>query len=143
MSIDPPQPPADQLDWAPALSLLPVLAADGFEPGGFEGGGEIEPGVFNARYAVLAPEVDAFISRLYETEVVTGADWNTWLEEGGVALYKDPERLATATLEDCRMLLIAHVRNDRFVEGHLLSILEDGHLAALLERIRDLVGATG
>ncbi len=41
------------------------------------------------------------------------------------------------------MLLIADVRNDRFVAGHLLSILEDGHLAAVLERIRELVGPTG
>lgn len=143
MTIDPPQPPADELDWEPALSWLPVLAADRFEPGGWKGGGEIQPGVFNARYAVLAPEAEAFISCLYETGIVTGADWKTWLEEGGVSLYEDPERLATATLEECRMLLIAHVRNDRFVEGHLLSILRHGHLVALLERIRDLVGPTG
>ena len=143
LSIDLPQPPVDELDWEPALSWLPVLAADRFEPGGFEGGGEIQPGWFNARFAVLAPEAEAFISCLYETGIVTGADWKTWLEEGGVSLYRNPERLATATLEECRILLIAHVRNDRFVEGHLLSILRDGHLVAVLERIQALVRPTG
>ncbi|MFU8841198.1 MAG: DUF6508 domain-containing protein [Nitriliruptoraceae bacterium] len=142
MSIDPPQPPAEELDWGPALSWLPVLATDGFEPGRFAGGEETEPGVFTMPYAVLAPEAAAFVGCLYETDVVTGTDWTTWLEEGGVALYEDPERLATATLEECRILLIAHVRNDRFVEGHLLSILRDGHLVAVLERIRELVGPT-
>ena len=143
MSIDPPQPPADQLDWTPALSWLPVLAADGFEPGRFAGGEEIEPGVFTMRYAVLASEAEALISCLYDTNVVASKDWRTGLEQGGVALFEDPDRLATATLEECRTLLIAHVRNDRFVEGHLLSILPDRHLVAVLERIPDPVGPTG
>lgn len=62
---------------------------------------------------------------------------------GPSALYDDPDRLGTATLEKCRMLLIAQVRPDRFVEGHLLSILRDGHLVAVLESIRVRVGPTG
>lgn len=139
MPIDPPRPPADQLDWEPALSWLPTLAAADFEPGDVAGGEEVRPGVFHWPYVVFAPEVDAFVACLYDSDIVAGADWNTWLEEGGFAFYEDPDRLAGASLEQCRMLLIAHVRNDRFVDGHLLSVLRDGHLVQVLERIRELV----
>ena len=138
MPVAPPQPPADQLDWEPALSWLPTLAAADFEPGHVAGGEEVRPGVCNWPYVVYAPEVDAFIACLYDTQVVVGAHWNTWLEEGGLRFYEDPEQLATATLEEYRMLLIAHVRADRFVDGHLLSVLRDGHLVQVLERIRAL-----
>lgn len=140
MSVEPPRPPADQLGWGPALSWLPVLAADDFEPGTIAGGEETEPGVASIPHTVLVPEVSALLACLYDTNVVASVDWSTWLAEGGRALYDDPDRLNAATLDECRMLLIAHVRADRFSEGHLLSILQDGHLIAVLERIRDLVG---
>lgn len=139
MPIDPPQPPAEQLDWEPALSFLPVLAAPDFDPGHLAGGEQVEPGVFNWPHVALAPEARAFIACLYDTQIVTDADWSAWLEDGGRTLYDDPEQLGQATLEQCRMLLIAHARTDRFVDGHLLSILRDGHLVAVLERIRELV----
>ena len=139
MSIDLPQPPADQLDWTPALSWLPVLTAEGFVPGEFVGGEEIRPGLHSFPNVVLAPEVEAFLACLYDTGIVADMDWPTWLEEVGRPLYDDPNQLVTATLEQCRMLLIAHVRADRFVDGHVLSILRDGHLVAVLERVRALV----
>ena len=139
MPIDPPQPPTAQLGWEPALAYQPILAAPDFEPGHVAGGEQVRPGVCNWPHTVYAPEVDAFIACLYDTQVVAGADWNTWLEEGGLQFHEDPEQLATANLEQCRMLLIAHVRNDRFVDGHLLETLRSGHLAQLLQRIRELV----
>lgn len=143
MGVEPPQPPADQLDWGPALSWLPVLATDGFEPGRVAGGEEAMPGVFTMPATVLPPEVSEFLACLYDTDIVAPMDWSAWLAEGGRALYDDPDRLATATLEECRMLLIAHVRADRFSEGHLLSVLQDGHLVTVLQRIQALVVTTG
>lgn len=140
MAIDPPQPPADQLDWEPVLSFFPVLAAPDFDPGHLAGGDEVKPGVFNWPHVALAPPVKAFIACLYDTQVIADADWTTWLEDGGRVLYDDPEQLGRATLEQCRMLLIAHIRADRFTDGHLLSILQDGHLVAILTRIRELIG---
>ena len=137
--MDPSQPPADQLDWGPALSWLPALAAADFEPGHVSGGEPVEPGMLNWPHITLAPQARAFIACLHDTQVIADADWSSWLEHGGRALYDDPEVLARATLEQCRMLLIAHVRADRFTDGHLLSILHDGHLVAILTRIRELV----
>ena len=139
MPVDPPQPPADQLDWEPALSWLPTLSAPDFAPGHLAGGEQVRPGVCNWPHTVYAPEVNAFITCLYDTDIVAGTDWTTWLHEGGEAFYVEPDRLAEATLEQCRMLLIAHVRADRFSEGHLLETLRSGHLVQLLQRIRELV----
>ena len=36
------------------------------------------------------------------------------------------------------LLLTAHARNDRFCEGHLVAMIESGHVAACLRRLRDL-----
>ena len=88
MHVEPPQPPADQPDWEPALAAT---------------------------------------------------DWTSWLREAGEVFHDEPDRLAAATLEQCSMLLIAHVRADRFSEGHLLDTLRSGHLAQLLHRIREPV----
>lgn len=143
MPVDPPQPPADQLDWEAPLAYLPILAAPDFDPGHLAGGEEVQPGVIDWPHVVSAPEFGAFITCLHDTQIVAGADWSTWLQEGGLAFYEDPGRLADATLEQCRMLLIAHVRNDRFVDGHLHSTLRSGHLVQILQRIRELVTRNG
>jgi hypothetical protein len=59
-------------------------------------------------------------------------------------LWEDPQRLAEASLEDCRMLLASHLRADRFTEGHLLHAFESGHIVRILERVEWLIdGARG
>jgi len=35
-------------------------------------------------------------------------------------------------------LLTAHVRGDRFVEGHLASVFESGHITAILRRLKQI-----
>jgi len=139
MPIAPPQPPNDQLDWEPALAYLPILSAPDFDPGDWAGGGQLGPNHYATRYVAFSEDIERFITCLYDTDIVAGTDWTTWLREGGEAFYVEPDRLAEATLEQCRMLLIAHVRADRFSEGHLLETLRSGHLVQLLQRIRTLV----
>ena len=136
--VEPPQPPADQLNWAPVLAWTDTLAADGFDPGKFDRGEQSEPGVFSLPAAVLSDDTLAFIRCLDDQQVVTGFDWSGWLGEGGREIAEDPDRLATATLEECRMLLSAHVRADRFIDGHLLSVLKSGDVVAILRRIDEL-----
>ena len=136
--VQPPQPPADQLDWAPLLGWTNTLAADGFDPGQFEVGRQLEPDVFTLPSAVRSDETLAFVKCLDDQQVVAGFDWSGWLAEGGREIVEDPDRLATATLEECRMLLAAHARADRFIDGHLLDVLMSGHVAAILRRIEEL-----
>jgi len=137
--VEPPQPPADELNWAPALAWRDGLADASFDPGRFDAGEELQPGVFSLPAAELSDDALAFIQRLYDHQVAAGFDWSAWLDQGGRQLAEDPERLAAATLEECRMLLTAHVRADRFVDAHLLEVLSSGHLPAILDRIGELV----
>ncbi len=37
------------------------------------------------------------------------------------------------------MLLAAHVRADRFTEGHLLDALKSGHIVTILKRVESLI----
>lgn len=134
-----PDPPAEALDWDQVLDFLPELADPAFVAG---------------RHAYLALQYDAsytikggdhserlsaFLRALYDTQVVAGFDWPEWLNRHGWVLQEQPERLASASLEDCRRLLVALARGDRFTEGVLLSVVESGHLVAILERVRELV----
>ena len=107
LPVDPPQPPADQLDWEPALAYLPILSAPDFDPGEWAGGGQLGPNRYATRDVVFSQDVQRFITCLYDTDIVAGTDWTTWLREGGKAFYVELERLAEATLEQCRILLIA------------------------------------
>ena len=61
------------------------------------------------------------------------------MDRRGRALTEDPEQLSAATLEDCRMLLTAHVRADRFIEGHLLHVFDTGHIVAVLRRVAEIL----
>lgn len=141
MSVDPPQPPAEDLDWNQVLAWLPRFNAAEFRAGVWAGGGEDrEPGVFTMPFVAYSDDVMTFSSQLYGLQVVAGFDWGTWVGGRGNELWEDPRRLAAASLEECRMLLTAHMRADRFSEGHLLHAFESGHIVAILERVSALVG---
>ena len=79
--------------------------------------------------------VTAFIQALYDNGWVTPAfDWAEWREsaEGFVA---SPGRLDTADARTIQKLFTTHVRADRFCEGHLAAMFENGHIVALLRRL--------
>lgn len=108
----------DALDVAALLDLLPALE---------EGDSSVE-----------APElVSWLVHLLYERHLVLwGFRWMEW--EEGRRFVEDPGALATADLETICKLLTAHARSDRFLDGHLEAIVESGHIAAILRRLRDL-----
>ncbi len=71
---------------------------------------------------------------LYESGVVYSFDWTTW--QGHAQRLTENERaLARASLSTLRKLLVLHVRNDRFCEGHLAEVMESGHLVGILRRV--------
>ena len=130
---EPPHPPASDIDWDAVLVWLPRLTATGFQAGVWKGGEETTPGVSTFPFVRFSAEVEAFVSCLYEQQVVAGFDWSAWVDRRGRALTEDPEQLSAATLEDCRMLLAAHVRADRFIEGHLRHVFDTGNPVAVRE----------
>ena len=119
------------------LAFLPILSAHGYIFGVWHA----EPG--EMPYFAHSPEVEQFIASLYAQNVIIKFDWCAWREPAN-ALLQDPTLLAQADLLTLRRLLTAHVRQDRFIEGHLAQMLENGHITAILRRLGELrAGLTG
>ena len=49
-----------------------------------------------------------------------------------------PDMVAQADVETIRKLFTTHARNDRICEGHMVAMIESGHVAACLRRLREL-----
>lgn len=113
------------------LAYLPILETPGFKFG------EVisRPGEFG--YASMAREVDAFVQALYDNRWVEPFPWVEFQDEAE-GYFEHPERLATVDLETIRKLLTLHVRKERFCDGHLLDMLEKGHIQAILRRLANL-----
>lgn len=69
--------------------------------------------------------------------VLPGFDWQAWNEEA-LAYQQDRHLLQTADLETLYNILTAHLRADHFSEGHYDSILENGFLADVIRRIKEV-----
>lgn len=80
-------------------------------------------------------DVNDFAGALYKQRMVFVFDWVSWQEEAE-RYHSDPGALETADLLTLSKLLTTHVRRDRFVEGHLGSMMECGHIAAILRRLK-------
>ena len=116
-------------------AILPFL--EQFEAAGFSiGTWHNEPGVmpwFSFNEAVLE-----FLEILYANAWVTPkVDWGEW--QHVAAEYVDsPEKIQSADVETVQKLFTTHVRKDRFWEGHLASMFENGHIVALLRRLKEI-----
>lgn len=82
-------------------------------------------------------EVDAFIQCLYENNWVDPSfEWEAWQDQAD-QFAESPERLDAADAETVRKLLTLHVRKDKYcIGGYLAAMFENGHIVALLHRLR-------
>ena len=113
------------------LKYLPT-----FEKENYQFGQWVEPeGQFP--YFSFSPEVDEFIDALHKQDLIIPFDWTSWSEEAE-HYQTDAEALETADLLTLCKLLTVHVRADRFVEGHLASVFENGHITAILRRLKQI-----
>lgn len=90
-------------------------------------------------------EPDAVRNLLRESHrsgLITSFDWPTWMTGRGRELTGHPDAIGEATLEECRRLLVAHVRRDRFVTGHLRAMIDSGEVPTILRRAAELTGNT-
>ena len=85
----------------------------------------------------LSEQAQEFIAALYQNGWIADFDWPSWQDQA-IQYVESPERIASADLETIRKLLTTHVRKDRFCEGHLAAMFENGHLTALLRRLKEL-----
>ena len=58
------------------------------------------------------------------------------------ATLNDPQRIEDATLAELRPLLTWCERGERFIAGHHIALLADGHLQALMQRLSRIAEAT-
>ena len=111
------------------LKYLPL-----FEKPDYQFGQWVEPeGQFP--YFSFSPEMDEFIEMLHRQNIIIPFDWTSWRKEAE-RYQMDPEALEAADLLTLRKLLTVHVRAERFSEGHLVSVFESGHIAAILRRLK-------
>jgi hypothetical protein len=112
------------------LSYLPLFVSPGYKFGEWVS----KEGHFP--YFSYNPEVMKFIQTLYEQNILVQFDWMGW--EEGERYASEPEALEAADILTLRKLLTMHLRADRFTEGHLASVLESGHITAILCRLKEI-----
>ena len=88
-------------------------------------------------YHVFADELNQFHCAVYDNGFVSSFKWPGWQEEAQ-RYVNHPELLREASLQIIRKLITVHVRKERFCEGHLPTMLENGHIVAVLKRLKDL-----
>jgi len=84
-----------------------------------------------------APELAQFVSELYNIDFLIQFDWPDWQDEA-LRFYNDSNLIEQADITTIRKLLTLHVRKDRFVEGHLIGMFEDGHIQNILHRLKSI-----
>jgi ADP-ribosylglycohydrolase len=112
------------------LKFLPIFERPEYSPGKWI----IREGEFP--YFDYTSEVLDFIEALYSISLIKPFDWMNW--EEGKQLVDNPMLVGKANLQTLRKLLTAHVRADRFAEGHLAAMFESGHIAMILKRMAEL-----
>ena len=113
------------------LKFLPIFEQTGYVFGEWHSPAGQFP------YYSMSQEVLDFIQALSAQEIIFSFDWPSWQEEA-VQYVSEPRAVERADLLTLRKLLTIHVRKDRFVEGHLAHMLEDGHITALLRRLKKI-----
>jgi len=116
-------------------AIMPFL--DKFEEVEFSAGNrKIEEGHFP--WFNFDEVVMEFVQILYDNDWVTpNFDWTEW-QESAKQYVESPKMIESANTMTSQRLLTTHARADRFCEGHLASMFENGHLLALLRRLQVL-----
>lgn len=75
---------------------------------------------------------------LYDNGWVTPAfDWTEW-QQSAQKFVDSPKQIDKADATTIQKLLTTHCRADRFCEGHLASMFENGHIVSLLRRLKTI-----
>lgn len=111
------------------LRFLPTFQAAGFSPGKMI----YRPGT--VPIYELAADVGAFLRVLSDNNWIVSFDWTQW---EGRAYLKDPSALANVDIQTAQKLFTVLARQDRFCEGFLGSMIQNGFVTALLQRVEQL-----
>ena len=118
------------------LKFLPIFEQKEYEFAKAEGG-KSEDGTTTLPYYVYSTEVLEFEKAMYDENFLYSFDWTKWQKQAE-QLCADPEAVKSADLLTIRKLLTTHIRKERFCEGHLLLVLESGHINNILKRLKEI-----
>jgi hypothetical protein len=93
----------------------------------------VERPLLQMPYAIFSDALERLIRSLYELGVIVSFNWPDW---HGDKTYARGRGLDTAPVADAVRMVTAIVRADRFSEGTIAAMLDDGTLLAALGRIR-------
>ncbi|HSH60999.1 MAG TPA: DUF6508 domain-containing protein [Acidimicrobiales bacterium] len=93
----------------------------------------VERPVIQMPYAIYSTASERVVRSLYEVGAVVPFNWPDW---DGVKKYRGVLALDSAPVADAVRMATAIVRADRFSEGTIGAMLEDGTLLAALRRLR-------
>jgi hypothetical protein len=111
------------------LPFIDRFEADGFSPGSWDSA---------ALMYNFSDSVTEFHQALYSNGWISPSfDWGEWLDTAR-EYVESPEKIASADIKAIQKLLTSHVRAERFCEGTLAQMFENGHIVALLRRLREL-----
>jgi len=121
-------------------SFLTCFESPDFKFGSWQEHEQKDPQIYIMPRLDYAPQVDDFMRVAYDLEWVRPeVDWPTWKQTAeAVELRDKPETLASATVEQLEKLLTTLIRQERFVDGALLSAHESGLLTAIIRRAQSL-----
>lgn len=120
------------------LSFLPIFEKEDYEFGEVARG-KSEDGTPYLPWVEYSEEVSAFRHALYHEGFIYSFDWSKWQKEAQ-RYCSDKETLKGADLRTIKKLLTTHIRKERFCEGHLLEMIESGHIVDLLKRLEEIRG---
>jgi Family of unknown function (DUF6508) len=81
------------------------------------------------------PAVRSFEKACYDNGLVQPFDWPAWASTARKYM-RDPNLVASARFSTCIKLLTAHLRAERYCDGHLQVVLSSGHINAILRRLQ-------
>lgn len=85
---------------------------------------------------VYTSKVNEFINILYSEEFIIPFDWSAWDE--GIKFIEQPDLLESADFTTLKKLLTVHIRQERFCSGHLAAMIDQGHILAILKRLKQI-----
>jgi hypothetical protein len=116
------------------LEFLPQFQDKSFIAGQWHSSRKIGKNTSSFPYFEYSDLVSKFIQTLYDEGLIYHFDWSSW--NYGIKLTQNHNLLQKANLLTLRKLITAHIRRERFCEGHLASAFQSGLVIRVLERIQ-------
>jgi len=79
-------------------------------------------------------ELNNFIKTLYRENFVISFDWVAWQDEAK-CFINNPKLLDSADISTIQKLLTTHIRKERFCSCHLATVINNGHILAIMNRL--------